>query len=240
MLAILSYHKIGPPSPGAWPTWYHVPKRTFAAHLDLLADGGWRVLDVSAALAALSGPASLDERAALLTFDDGYQSVLDHGAPLLAERGFPAVAFVPTKFVGRRSEWDAGSHEPPEPICTWEGLQELEALGISVQSHGMSHRALSQLEPAEVEDELRGSKTQLEERLGKSVELFSFPYGDAGNDVAKVRAALVGAGYRAACLYGGGVVRPPLDDPFTLPRLPIGADTDLDAALTGVHPPAAA
>jgi peptidoglycan/xylan/chitin deacetylase (PgdA/CDA1 family) len=237
MLAILSYHKIGPPGPEAWETWYYVPKRAFRAHLDLLEKGGWKVLDVGTALAAGNGSARFPERAALLTFDDGYRSVLEHAAPLLAERGIPAVAFVPTAFVGRTSEWDSGTREPPEALCSWDELRELEALGISVQSHGMTHRAASRLGPMELEEELAGSKAHLEEELGTPVELFAFPYGDAG--AGEVRAALVRAGYRGACLYGGGVVTEPMADPFALPRLVIGSDTDLAAVLTGANPPAA-
>ena len=234
MLAILSYHKIGPPGPGAWPTWFHVSEPAFAAHLGFLEEEGWRVLDVPTALAALAEPTS--GRAVLITFDDGYRSVLQHAAPLLAERDYPAVAFVPTGFVGKRSDWDAETHEPPEPICTWDELRMLQALGVSVQSHGVTHHALSQLEPGELEDETAGSKARLESELGTPVELFSFPYGDPGED--DVRAALVRAGYRGACLYGGGVACQPVD-PFALPRIAIGADTDLQAALTGARPPTA-
>jgi peptidoglycan/xylan/chitin deacetylase (PgdA/CDA1 family) len=237
MLAILSYHKIGPPSAGAWETWYYVPKRTFKAHLDVLEEGGWYVLDCGAALAALDGSTRLPKRAALLTFDDGYRSVLEHAAPLLAERSCPAVAFVPTAFVGRTSEWDSRTSEPPEAICSWDDLRELEALGVSVQSHGITHRGASGLGPTELHEELTGSKAQLEEELGTPVEVFAFPYGDAGDDEA--RAALVRAGYRGACLYGGGLVTEPVDDPFALPRLAMGSDTDLAAMLTGAHPPAA-
>jgi O-antigen biosynthesis protein len=234
MLAILSYHKIGPPADGAWPTWFHVPERTFAGHLELLEEGGWQILDVAAALATLAKP--MRTRAALITFDDGHRSVLERAAPLLAERAYPAVAFVPTGFVGRRSEWDAETHEPPEPICTWDELRRLQVLGVSVQSHGVTHRAFSHLGPPELEGEVVGSKAQLETELGTPVELLSFPYGDAG--AGDVRAALVRAGYHGACLYGGGVVSAPVD-PFALPRIPIGADTDLAGALTRALPPEA-
>ena len=237
MLAILSYHKIGPGAE-AWETWYYVPRRTFEAHLDLLEEDGWEVVDVGAVLAALNGSTRLPERAALLTFDDGYRSVLEQAASVLEERGYPAVAFVPTDFVGRTSEWDAGTSEPPEAICSWDELRELETLGISVQSHGVTHRGASGLGPSELDEELTRSKQQLEEELGTPVELFAFPYGDAGE--GEPRAALERAGYRGACLYGGGLVTDPVDDPFALPRLPIGSDTDLAAMLTGAPPPATA
>jgi peptidoglycan/xylan/chitin deacetylase (PgdA/CDA1 family) len=43
---------------------------------------------------ALYGGRALPARAVLLTFDDGHRSLLEHGLPLLAERGFPGLAFV--------------------------------------------------------------------------------------------------------------------------------------------------
>src|SRR5436309_3495743 len=43
-LAILGYHKIGPPAPGGWETWYYVLESTFARHLASLREGGWDVI----------------------------------------------------------------------------------------------------------------------------------------------------------------------------------------------------
>jgi peptidoglycan/xylan/chitin deacetylase (PgdA/CDA1 family) len=235
VLAILSYHKIGPPSPRAWETWYHVPESTCAEHLDLLAEDGWRILDTAGALAALAKPAT--ERSALITFDDGYRTLLERTAPRLARRGLPAVAFIPTGFVGGASEWDAGTLEPPEALCSWDDLRELQELGVSIQSHGAGHRHLVGLAPAELEQELAGSKARLEEELGRPVELFSFPYGEAGSGA--VRAALAQAGHRAAFTYGGAVLHAAVDDRYAVPRPAIGADTHLAAALTEAHPPGA-
>ena len=37
-IAVLGYHKVGPPGPGAWETWFYVPEDVFAAHLTVLRD----------------------------------------------------------------------------------------------------------------------------------------------------------------------------------------------------------
>ncbi len=94
-LAILGFHKIGP-APGGWETWFYVPQATFVGYLDFLKEDGWQVLDVAAFLRGLVEPDSLPERAALITFDDGYRSILDYGLPELRRFGYPAVMFATT------------------------------------------------------------------------------------------------------------------------------------------------
>jgi len=228
-LAILGYHKIGP-APDGWETWFYVPQATFVGHLAYLKEDGWQVLDAAAFLRGLAEPDGLPERAALITFDDGYRSILDYGLPELRLFGYPAVMFVPTAFIGGHNDFDA-ENEPQEAVCGWEELRELERCGVSVQSHGMSHRAFSGLSPAEQEQELLRSRATLEDGLGKPVEVFSYPYGDCGPEPGAARRVLERTGYRAACLYGGGPHRVPVADPYRLARLAVGPDTDLACCL---------
>jgi peptidoglycan/xylan/chitin deacetylase (PgdA/CDA1 family) len=224
-LVILGFHKIGPP-PDGWETWFYVPKATFVSYLTYLKEDGWQVLDVAAFLRGLAEPDSLPQRAALITFDDGYRSILDYGLPELRFFSYPAVMFVPTAFIGGHNDFDA-DNEPREAICSWEELRELERCGVSVQSHAVSHRAFSELSPAEQEQELLRSRAALEDGLGKPVEVFSYPYGDCGPQPRAARPLLERTGYRAACLYGGGPERVPVADPYRLARLAVGPDTDL-------------
>jgi peptidoglycan/xylan/chitin deacetylase (PgdA/CDA1 family) len=233
-LALLGYHKIGP-APGGWETWSYVPEAIFADHLRHLREDGWQVIDLPAFLRGLAAPETLPPRAALLTFDDGYRSNLTVAVPWLRRFGLPAVLFMPTDFIGRRNTFDADV-EPEEDICTWEDLRELERAGVAVQSHGCSHRALSDLTRPEWEAEIVRSRAVLEEGLGRPVEVFGYPYGDGGRDPEEVRGVLRASGYRAACLYGGGPVPVPPADAYRLPRLAVGPDTDLPAALRALAP----
>ena len=150
--------------------------------------------------------------------------------PWLHRFGYPGVLFVPTDFIGKCNEFDAGV-EPQEAICDWDDLRELDRYGVSIQSHGASHRRFSELTPAELEDELRRSKATLEAGLGKAVETIAYPFGDGGVDLQAVDRALERTGYRAACLYGGGPNRVPVANPYRLTRLAIGPDTNLQAML---------
>jgi peptidoglycan/xylan/chitin deacetylase (PgdA/CDA1 family) len=148
--------------------------------------------------------------------------------PWLRRFDWPAVAFVPTDFIGRASTFDPD--EPLEPLIGWDDLRALEHAGVSVQSHGATHRAWSSLGGEAQEAELGRSRAALETALGTRVDLLAFPYGDAGSDRGAVRARVTAAGYRAAFLYGGGAVALPAD-PYAVPRIAVGPDTDLRAAL---------
>lgn len=152
--------------------------------------------------------------------------MLNIALPHLLRFEYPAVLFVPTDFVGKHNSFDADV-EPEEAICDWDELRELARQGISIQSHSASHRHFSELDQAEKEEELLRSKAALESGLGTPVEVISYPYGD--DEISD--GALEQAGYRAACLYGGGVNRLPGVSRYRLTRLAMGCDTDLRATL---------
>ncbi len=228
-LPILSFHRIGTPPP-EWDSWFYVPEGTFVDHLRYLRETGWQVIDLGAFLAGLTAPDSLPEKAALLTFDDGFRSVREVALPWLVRFGYPAVMFVPTDFVGRSSSFDADD-EPEEPICDWAELRELRRWGVSIQSHAASHRRFSKLDPQEQEHEIARSKATLEAELGDPVAVLAYPYGDPGVDPGRAQSALRHAGYQAAFLYGGGPARLPGEDRYRLPRIAMGPDTDLVAEL---------
>ncbi len=229
-LAVLGYHKIGPPPPDGWESWFYVPEPVFVGQLEFLRREGWGVISLGEFLRGLDDPEGLPERSALLTFDDGCRSFLDTALPCLERFGWPSVMFVPTDYLGGRNDFDQGC-EPWEPICGGDDLQLLEARGVAVQSHTASHRRLSDLGREEWEDEFRRSKGVLESTLSRPVETVSYPYGDAGDDPLAVAAVLRRVGYRAAFLYGGGLARMPPEGPFHIPRVAMGPDTDLAAAL---------
>lgn len=235
-LAVLSFHKIGRPSVPEWDTWFYIPEEVFATQLRWLRTNDWHVLSAGEFLRGLLDPGTLPERSALLTFDDGYQSMATVALPNLRRFGFPAVIFVPTAYIGGTNAFDV-DNEPEERMCTWEELRWLEARGVAVESHGVTHRSLSGLSSAEQREELEGSKAVLERGLGKRVEMFAFPFGD-GCPPGALAPALCRAEYHAAFLYGDRDTyvpeTPPVRDPFRIDRIAMGPDTDLEAVLGNI------
>ncbi len=102
---VLCYHGLradeGPAGSMAFEN-LHVRASTFAAHCAVVRDtchpislDDWRH--------ALAGGATLPDRPVLITFDDGYRSVLTIGAPVLRDLQLPAVVFACTEPMERRS-----------------------------------------------------------------------------------------------------------------------------------------
>lgn len=234
LLHVLGYHKIGPPAPGGWESWYYIPEPLFERQLRCLAEYGASVIDLATLLRSREDPTALPERAVLLTFDDGCRSMYEVALPWLRRFNFPAVFFVPSDYVGAHTGL-FDPDEPDEPLCTWAELQALDRAGVSVQSHCASHRHLSELTPAEQHSELAQSKGALEAGVGTRVAAVAYPYGDCGGDAHQFDTMLRQTGYHLGFVYGRpygpGPNAWPAPDPFRLRRVPMGPETDVVAAL---------
>jgi len=119
-VAVLCYHGIRGDESGALPFHdLHVARSAFEGHCRVLREC---CSPISAAqlLAALDG-APLPPRPVLVTFDDGYRSVLDHGLPILEEHGIPAVVFVYVAPI------EHGEHFWFDSVCRRRGVEAVVA-----------------------------------------------------------------------------------------------------------------
>jgi len=104
-------------------------------------------------------------RGVVLTFDDGEETVLSLAAPMLQKHGMPGILFMTTGNLNRRGFLDP------------KGLRELATMGFTIGAHGATHRFLSTLPDAELDEELVGAKKTLEDILGTKVTDMSLPGG---------------------------------------------------------------
>jgi len=107
-----------------------------------------------------------------ITFDDGYKSIYKFAMPILQKFDFTASVFLPTKYIGKYSEWT----NPSTPLLTWNEILTMEKNGILFGSHGHSHRDLTVLTEEQVRKELEISKKILEEKLKRPITCISYPY----------------------------------------------------------------
>jgi peptidoglycan/xylan/chitin deacetylase (PgdA/CDA1 family) len=216
---VLAYHALTELGADRILAEYGTPPERLAAQLDTLLRYGFRFIDHDSLIAALDGQRELPTRAVLVTFDDAYADLLSAGAPALAERGIPAVAFAVTDQIGGTNEWDHWLGATTLPLLDERGLRQIAAGGIAVGSHAATHRPLPRLTPAEVDEELRGSATALHAAGLPAPTVLSYPHGEWSQDVA---AAVRKAGYRAAFTVTPGVVRRSANR-YALPRIEVFA-----------------
>jgi peptidoglycan/xylan/chitin deacetylase (PgdA/CDA1 family) len=168
----------------------------FREHLDVLADAGATTLTVSELAAALRG-GELPERAVAITFDDGFRSVAEHAAPLLAERGQRATVYAVAGSLGKVNDWPTQQEDAPRrPLLSAEELAEIAEAGVEVGSHGMQHAPMAHVDEDGARDEVVRSKELLEDLLSRAVTTYAYPYGAAPLPHAE---RLVRDTYDAAC-----------------------------------------
>ena len=191
----------------------------FAQQLDALARHGRRFVTLEAVLQALDGGERLPSGAVLVTFDDAYSDLLTAASPILADREIPGVAFVVTGQIGGTNEWDRALGARVLRLLDDEGLQRIAAQGIVIGSHGVTHRRLVELDPSELDGELRDSAARVSSMGLPEPAVLSYPYGAWSPEVA---AAAERAGYAAAFTVSPGVVRRG-ENRYALPRIEVSA-----------------
>ena len=72
----------------------------------------------------------------------------------------------------------------------------MSAAKMSIQSHGLLHRPLVSLNKKELYDDLRISKLEIENRIGKNVSHLSLPHGSFNSYVINVAREI---GYKKIC-----------------------------------------
>jgi len=176
-LRVLMYHKVNDVPANRM----SMPVSLFDEQMAQLGELGYTAVGLDAVLAHYATGASLPKGAVLITFDDGYRDNLENAAPILRRYGYPAVQFVPLGYVGDPlplpHEEALAARGVLNRTADWGELAELEREGIRIESHGISHRPLADLELDEAAREIVVSKLRLEERLGRPVRAFSYVKG---------------------------------------------------------------
>ena len=215
---VLIYHHVDDDTPAAT----SVRPAEFAAQLEFIEEGGYRVLPLFELIEALSGGEPVPENSVAITFDDAYVSVLTEAMPLLSERGWPFTVFVGTEAV------DAGYRN----YLNWEQLRTLGAAGATIGNHSVSHAHLVRRDAGETEAawvrrvaaEIETARERLAAEVGDYlIPVFAWPYGEY---MVELKPLLAELGYFGLGQQSGAMGR---DSDFAaLPRYPVATGMNLD------------
>ncbi len=204
----LMYHELGRPGLAAQQSAaspYLVAADVFRMQMRAIRSLGLRGLSVSEAMRYPEEPS------VCITFDDGYASDWTAAAPILREFGFHATAYVTAGFIGTPG------------YLTADQLRELDASGVEIGCHSMTHPDFTVLPDAELPRELGAARVQIEAVLGHGVEHFSIPHGRYDQ---RTLAEAGRAGFRTVANsrpHANGSAT----GPFELGRVAIGRDVAL-------------
>lgn len=218
-IPILMYHSISNDAKKRFRP-FMLPPDILARHLGFLGRNGYTPITMRE---MAEGGSSLPEKPVVLTFDDGFADFYDTAYPLLRDHGFPATLFVSTAYIGRTSDWLGAEGEGGRRMLDWAQVCELASAGVEMGGHSHNHVQLDAVPDPVARAEIIRGKNELEDKTGRPVTSFAYPYGYHSR---RVRAMVRTAGFKSACtvancISGSG------DDPFGLPRIWVRHETDV-------------
>jgi hypothetical protein len=174
----------------------------------------------------LEGKRQIEHNLFHLSFDDGFKNVVTNALPVLRQHGVPAAFFVPTAIISAPAEQVerycrvTTNYPSIIEIATWEDLEKASMSGLEIGSHTRTHARFSEVSSSNmaIEDEIFGSKAELERRLGRDCNYISWPYGRITDADTQSLNAVRDAGYRACFGAFRGRVTPTITDRFRIPR----------------------
>lgn len=200
--AILTYHSIDDSG-----SVISTPPSLFRRQIEFLAGSGIPVVPLDQA-AHRSG-------AVAITFDDGFGNLAEQAIPLLEQYRLAATIFVVSRFCGQLNNWPSqpAGRVPLLPLLGWHELRAMPA-GVEVGSHTATHPYMSRLPAGECELELRTSRDEIEQWIGRPVRWLAYPYGASSPEVRRLAGRFfdLAAGTRLGWL-------PPHPDGLDLPRI---------------------
>ena len=193
-LPILMYHRIVDEIDSPDPYYVKVTTKEFDSQMRSLRDQGYQSMTLDELPGAARSP-SRTEKSVVITFDDGYEDTYSHALPILRKYGHRATVLLVADQVGKANTWD-GEKVEAAPLLNMNQIEEMGRNGVCIGSHSLTHRPLTDLDPHRALNEIAGSKSALEDMLGREVTTFAYPYG-------KTNPVLCGlaqnAGYSLAC-----------------------------------------
>ena len=207
---ILCYHKVGPASQEG--RFLNVEPRHLAAQVRFFTR---RAGPLATLQQYLSGTPS----AAVLTFDDTYQSTAEHVPRVLADTHSRGTFYVVTGKTS--SDWDG---DRARPLATRDQISALARSGHEIGNHTHTHRHLTQVDDFAAEIRLAGEALK---DWGYAPITFCYPYGSLNERVVtEVRRQ----GYQGAVSLRKGRATE-ASDRWELPRIVVGYSDGLAGLL---------
>lgn len=222
MIPILMYHQVGQPAPKNTPyRGLTVQPADFARQMSWLARLGYRGVSMRDIEPYLTG--EKQGKVVGITFDDGYRNVYEHALPVLQRLGFTSTNYFVARQLDGGNVWDYEKGIPHSPLMSAAEMRRWAEAGQEVGSHTLDHVHLAKASEHDAQQQIAGSKKELEALLGREVSAFCYPYGDENQTI---RQLVKQAGYTNATTTERGLVRP-ADDIFGLPRVTVSRSTNI-------------
>lgn len=137
----------------------------FDNQMKYLKDHGYRAISADELVNAIYSHKNLG-KAVVVTLDDGYSDAYNFAFPIAKKYGVILNLMIPTGLLNNPG------------YMSWDNLKEMVNSGLATAyDHSWSHFSLPKGDEKKIQMEVMTAKSQLEQNLGKTVNIFTYPYG---------------------------------------------------------------
>lgn len=196
---ILMYHAFG--GPGERASRFVLPLSRFVSQIVWLKRLGYCVISLEEFLRHQRHHGMPLGRSVVITIDDGYAELPTLVYPILQYYRVPATVFLVSSLVGAHNNWAYSSELRGRQLVSWEEIRKMSHEYVHFGAHTRTHPELPRMTLQQAQEEIVGSKADLESALGLPIRTFAYPFGEYN---APIQALVESAGFIGACTADSG------------------------------------
>jgi len=186
---ILMYHRFGYNESTLF-----VHPETFEQQMEYLEDRNYNVISLDELVEGIKSGRKFAHNSVVITIDDGYKDNYTYAYPVLKKYGFPATIFLISNRIGNDRDF-----------MSWDEVREMSRYNIFFGGHTKSHTYLPSVEEkGALQDEIKGCKEFIEDKIGLTIDYFCYPTGGFTKHIKKI---VKQAGYKGACTTNRGFAK---------------------------------
>ena len=178
-ISILLYHNVGQhPVPGA------VSTKKFKKQIKFL-NKITTFISIDQAINILKKNSKIDKNYTVLTFDDGTKDFIINTLPFLKTFNIPVIQYISTNWIGKKMP--SHSYDYEYEIMDKEDIISISKNNIvTIGSHTLSHKRLTETTKEDCLKELIESKKTLENLTKMKIDHLSYPKGNYDDAILKL------------------------------------------------------
>lgn len=152
-----------------------VDNKTFESQMSYLNSSGYTSITALKLAEALINKQALPGKSVVVTIDDGYDDIKTYAYPIAQKYRITLNLMISTGLINNPN------------YLTWDQIKEMLGSGlVEIYNHTWSHYNLSGASKEKITEEIMLAQKQIKEYSGKTVNIFSYPYGSENNSVYEV------------------------------------------------------